>query len=448
MIAFTFPGQGSQRPGAGAAWLDHPAWRIVEAATAATGRDVARLLLDADAEELRATDNAQLSTYVASLLVLDAVRRGGLEASHLAGHSLGEYTALTAAGVLTIEDGARLVAERGAAMLDASRSQPGTMAAVLGADDDAVEAACAEVRAGGLDAWVANYNAPGPGGGGGLGRGPRGGRGGRQGPRREADHAGRGVRRLPHARTWRPRRSDSTGRIAAASFGDAALPTVANVDGALHHSGAEWSALASRQLCSPVRWAQGLRTLQDAGVTTFIEIGPGTVLTGMAKRTVTGATTASAATPDEVEQVVASVTARTRVERVGERPGQAPAGPFARLANLLARRPGRGRAANAVRACARVAGRSRCDGVDRCCCGVDERRTHGCSDHRGRRRAARQDRHQRGPRSPHGHDRRLDRRAHRHPRAPHRRHDRRARRRGRAATPWPPPASGPRTSTC
>ena len=161
MIAFTFPGQGSQRPGAGAAWLDHPAWRIVEAATAATGRDVARLLLDADAEELRATDNAQLSTYVASLLVLDAVRRGGLEASHLAGHSLGEYTALTAAGVLTIEDGARLVAERGAAMLDASRSQPGTMAAVLGADDDAVEAACAEVRAGGLDAWVANYNAPG-----------------------------------------------------------------------------------------------------------------------------------------------------------------------------------------------------------------------------------------------------------------------------------------------
>ena len=112
--------------------------------------------------------------------------------------------------------------------------------------------------------------------------------------------------------------------LAAATFGDAALPTVANVDGALHHSGAEWSALASRQLCSPVRWAQGLRTLQDAGVTTFIEIGPGTVLTGMAKRTVTGATTASAATPDEVEQLVASVTARTRAERVGEQPGDAP----------------------------------------------------------------------------------------------------------------------------
>src|SRR4051794_28793498 len=161
MIAFTFPGQGSQRPGAGAAWRDHPSWQVVELASTATGRDVAHLLLDADAEELRATDNAQLSTYVASLLVLDAVRRRGLEASHLAGHSLGEYTALTAAGVLSIEDGARLVAERGRAMLDASRARAGTMAAVLGADDDAVEAACEEVRAGGLDAWVANYNAPG-----------------------------------------------------------------------------------------------------------------------------------------------------------------------------------------------------------------------------------------------------------------------------------------------
>ena len=301
MIAFTFPGQGSQRPGAGAAWLDHPAWRIVEAATAATGRDVARLLLDADAEELRATDNAQLSTYVASLLVLDAVRRGGLEASHLAGHSLGEYTALTAAGVLTIEDGARLVAERGAAMLDASRSQPGTMAAVLGADDDAVEAACAEVRAGGLDAWVANYNAPGQVvvAGSAEGLEAAGSAAKARGAKRTMPVAVSGAFHTPY---MAPAQERLDRAIAAASFGDAALPTVANVDGALHHSGAEWSALASRQLCSPVRWAQGLRTLQDAGVTTFIEIGPGTVLTGMAKRTVTGATTASAATPDEVEQ--------------------------------------------------------------------------------------------------------------------------------------------------
>ena len=81
MIAFTFPGQGSQKPGAGRAWAGHPAWDVVHAASDASGRDVGRLLLDADAEELKLTDNAQLSTYVASLIVLDAVRRLGVNAS-------------------------------------------------------------------------------------------------------------------------------------------------------------------------------------------------------------------------------------------------------------------------------------------------------------------------------------------------------------------------------
>lgn len=303
MIAFTFPGQGSQRPGAGAAWRDDPSWHVVEVASAATGRDVAHLLLDADADELRSTDNAQLSTYVASLIVLDAVRRGGLEAGHLAGHSLGEYTALTAAGVLTIEDGARLVAERGAAMLEASRARAGTMAAVLGADDEAVEAACDEVRGAGLDAWVANYNAPGQvvvaGSAEGLEAAAAAAKA--RGAKRTMAVAVSGAFHTPY---MAPAQDQLDGALGAARFGDAALPTVANVDGTLHRSGTEWAALASRQLCSPVRWAQGLRTLADAGVTAFVEIGPGTVLSGMAKRTVSGATTAAAATPDEVGQLV------------------------------------------------------------------------------------------------------------------------------------------------
>jgi [acyl-carrier-protein] S-malonyltransferase len=305
MIAFTFPGQGSQRPGAGAAWRDHPSWHVVEVASAATGRDVAHLLLDADAEELRATDNAQLSTYVASLLVLDAVRRGGLEASHLAGHSLGEYSALTAAGVLSIEDGARLVAERGRAMLDASRARAGTMAAVLGADDDAVEAACEEVRAGGLDAWVANYNAPGQVvvAGSAEGLDAAGAAAKARGAKRTMAVAVSGAFHTPY---MAPAQEQLDRALGAARFGDAALPTVANVDGALHHRGSEWASLASRQLCSPVRWAQGLGTLEEAGVTRFVEIGPGTVLSGMAKRTVAGATTAAASTPDEVDQLVAA----------------------------------------------------------------------------------------------------------------------------------------------
>src|SRR3954453_20638372 len=111
MISFTFPGQGSQKPGMGAAWLDHPSWELVDEATAACGRDVAHLLLAADADELKATRNSQLSTFVASLVVLDAVERIGVEPAIVAGHSLGEYTALVASGALSFEDGVQLVAE-------------------------------------------------------------------------------------------------------------------------------------------------------------------------------------------------------------------------------------------------------------------------------------------------------------------------------------------------
>jgi [acyl-carrier-protein] S-malonyltransferase len=283
--------------------LDHPSWGIVGAASEAAGRDVARLLLEADADELKATDNAQLSTYVASLLVLDAVRRAGLDASYLAGHSLGEYTALTAAGVLAPGDGARLVAERGGAMLEASGARVGTMAAVLGAEDADVEAACAEVRADGHDAWVANYNAPGQvvvaGSPEGIER--AGAAAKARGAKRAMAVAVSGAFHTPY---MAPAQSRLDAAISAAHLGDAAVPTVANVDGGLHLGGAEWAALISRQLCSPVRWAHGLRTLEAAGVDTFVELGPGTVLTGMAKRTVTGATTFSAATPEDVERLV------------------------------------------------------------------------------------------------------------------------------------------------
>ena len=142
MIAFTFPGQGSQTPGMGEAWVDHPSWELVAEASEASERDVEHLLLQADEEELRQTNNSQLSTYVASMIVLDAVERTGIEPAFHAGHSLGEYSALTAAGVLSFADGVQLVTERGNAMQAAAEETPGTMAAVLGLDDDKVETAC------------------------------------------------------------------------------------------------------------------------------------------------------------------------------------------------------------------------------------------------------------------------------------------------------------------
>ena len=138
MLAFTFPGQGSQRPGMGRPWVDHESWELVDEASAIAGRDVGRLLLDADADELKDTRNAQLTTFVSSLMVLDAVERLGIEPSYCAGHSLGEYTALTASGALSFDDGVHLVCERADAMHDAGLASPGTMAAVLGLDDDQV----------------------------------------------------------------------------------------------------------------------------------------------------------------------------------------------------------------------------------------------------------------------------------------------------------------------
>jgi [acyl-carrier-protein] S-malonyltransferase len=300
MIAFTFPGQGSQRPGMGAAWVEHPSWELVGEASSSSGRDVAALLLEADADELKDTRNAQLATFVSSLVVLDAVERLGVEPALLAGHSLGEYTALTASGSLSFDDGVRLVTERGAAMAVAAQEHAGTMAAVLGLDDDQVETAC--VAAGG-DVWVANYNAPG------------------QvviaGAPDAVEQAGQVAKRLGakramalpvsgafHTPFMQPAADRLHKAIDEADLRDLDLPVLANVDAHPHLEAARWSDLLAAQLCQPVRWRQTLHNLDDAGVTTFVELGPGGVLTSLAKRTAKGAQTVSVETPDDLDRLL------------------------------------------------------------------------------------------------------------------------------------------------
>ncbi len=155
MPAFLFPGQGSQRPGMGRPWIDHPSWEVVDDASQAAGRDIGHLLLDAPFDELTETRNAQLATFTFSLLITDAVERLGIEPTEIAGHSLGEYSALAVSGALGFEDGVRLVAERGEAMQSAADARPGVMTVVAGCDADTVDIAC---RLADGDVWVANYN--------------------------------------------------------------------------------------------------------------------------------------------------------------------------------------------------------------------------------------------------------------------------------------------------
>ena len=305
MLAFTFPGQGSQRPGMGRPWVGHDSWELVDEASDVAGRDVGALLLDADAEVLKDTRNAQLTTFVSSLMVLDAVERLGIEPSFCAGHSLGEYTALTATGALSFEDGVRLVVERADAMHEAGLASPGTMAAVLGLDDDLVEVACRRADA---DVWVANFNAPGqvviagsPAGVASAGEHAK-----ELGAKKIMPLQVSGAFHTPFMTAARERLRSA---IALASPRDVEVPVISNVDAIAHSSGEEWSSLLSAQLSSPVRWKHCLLTMQELGVTGFVELGPGGVLTGMAKRTVDDARTITVSTPEELDKLIEWVNA-------------------------------------------------------------------------------------------------------------------------------------------
>jgi len=284
----------------GRPWADHDSWELVDEASEVAERDVAALLLDADADALRDTRNAQLTTFVSSLMVLDAAERLGLEPSVCAGHSLGEYTALTATGALSFDEGVRLVVERADAMHQAGIDHPGTMAAVLGLDDDLVEVAC---RRADSDVWVANFNAPGQvviaGSPDGVATA-------------SAIAKELGAKKVMplqvsgafHTPFMAPARDRLRKAIADANPRDTEVPVISNVDALAHDRGAEWTSLLSAQLSSPVRWKHCLLALSDRGVDSFAELGPGGVLTGMAKRTVDDARTISVATPEDLDKLL------------------------------------------------------------------------------------------------------------------------------------------------
>ncbi|MGK2930970.1 MAG: ACP S-malonyltransferase [Acidimicrobiales bacterium] len=300
MLCFVVPGQGSQQPAMGADFASDPSWELVGQASDAAGRDVGHLLLDADDDELVETRNAQLGTFVHSMVVLDALRRRGVDPELTAGHSLGEFSALCAAGVLEFAAAVRLVVQRGDAMQACTAERTGTMAAVLGLDDDAVGEACDEV---GVGVWVANNNAPG------------------QvviaGDPAAVEAAGAkakeaGAKRVMaldvsgafHTPFMAPAADRLDAAIDATTFHDASIPVVANVDADVHTEGDEWPDLLRRQLVSPVRWAASVETLIWQGADTFVEAGPGAVLTGTIKRITKDSDRHAAMTPEQVDAVV------------------------------------------------------------------------------------------------------------------------------------------------
>lgn len=289
MLALLFPGQGSQRLGMGRdVYEASPAARAVfDAAEAALGLPLARLCFEGPEPELLATEVQQpaiVATSIALLRALEERLGAALEAAYVAGHSLGEYTALVASGAVGLEDAVRLVRSRGAYMQQAVPPGAGAMAAVLGCDAAAVEAACERAR-GASGEWVepANFNAPGQTVISGTAAGVR----------AACEEARRvGARRvLPlavsapfHCALMQPAAERLADELARMRFADPVPPVMANVTAEPNAEGDRIADLLRRQVTEPVRFTAMVARLSALGVTRVLEVGPAKVLSALVAR--------------------------------------------------------------------------------------------------------------------------------------------------------------------
>jgi [acyl-carrier-protein] S-malonyltransferase len=276
-VVALFPGQGSLGGGAGQPWRTSIHWPLVDRVSEISGIDVAWLLLDASDEEVVRTDRAQLATFALSLVGYHELLELGIRPRYLMGHSLGEFSALVASGLLSLEEGARLIAVRGAAMARAAALEEGSMVAVMGGDEDARSALEA------LDGvWIANIN--------GTGQivvsGTRAGLDDLLG--RHRDLGWRRATALPvggafHSPLMAPAQSELDEVLERTAWGTTEAILISNVDATVHTSADEWRELLRRQLTSPVQFLDATLALPESVVTT-IEMPPGAVLTGLTKR--------------------------------------------------------------------------------------------------------------------------------------------------------------------
>jgi [acyl-carrier-protein] S-malonyltransferase len=287
-VAVMFPGQGTQRAGLGQGWRHTPAWSVVERAETALDRSLSGLLLDPDAS-LERTEDAQLAVLVTSLMAWEAAagRLSGPVA--FAGHSLGQVTALVAAGALSFDDGLRLAARRAGHTQRTAERSPGRMAALVGASLDQAEQACLAAPG---SCWVANDNGPGQVV---LAGAPA--------ALESALERARslGTRRIVPLEVQgafhTPLMQDAAAAFAedlrTVPFSSTAVPVVSNGDARAYTDGAGWRGRLVEHLVQRVRWRQSVETLVSLGATELVEVGPGTTLGGLAKRIVPGVTVSS-----------------------------------------------------------------------------------------------------------------------------------------------------------
>jgi [acyl-carrier-protein] S-malonyltransferase len=304
-VAYVFPGQGAQAVGMGLALCSQSAAarKVFEEADRALGFSISRLCFEGPAEELVRTVNVQPAVLTVSLACLAAAvetSSGKLKPpAFVAGHSLGEYTALTAAGALSLPDALRLVRERGRLMQEAGEQNPGGMLAVLGFDMEKLETVCAEAGCG-----IANLNCPGqvvisgslP---------------ALEKARGLLKTAGAKVIPLKvsgafHSGLMASALSGLKNALSATRFRAPSVPLISNVTG---NPVSDLFALPVEllaQLTAPVRWQQSLEKMAAGGVTTFLEFGPGEVLAGLVKRTLPGARAFSLNNPESVAAALAA----------------------------------------------------------------------------------------------------------------------------------------------